>query len=150
MRYLQNTVLLVGLTALGLGGGGLLAYGFLKAVFPEPRGENWGGAVFWLALIGGGCLVGLITGLMVAIGLIVRGDMRDWNLAVWAGITSGFAIGWLVSATAFDRFHDWFWAVLAAFTVSACSALGGFAGRLSTRNPSAKSRSAKAQGRSNR
>ena len=141
MRFVQGTLLLVGLTALGFGGGGLLAYGFLKAVFPEPQGENWGGAHIWLLLIAFGCLMGLVVGLAIAVRRLLRREMRDWSVATWTGIAIGFAIGLVMILTGFERYHDWFWAIIAAFALSAYATIGGVIGRVVAARRSAKPRS---------
>lgn len=125
MVWLQNILVVLVATAFGFGAGMFAAYGALKSVFPEPRGEAFGSAPVWLAVMALGALLGAIVGFVSAVRWIARQESRAWGPFVWLG----GALGGVLSVFAMMAFRegvtDWFWYVCTVFVAASSSAIGG-------------------------
>ncbi len=122
----QNTLLVIGTTALGSGFGALALHLGLSMLATEPKGENFGGALFWIGMICCGGMLGGCGGFGGAVGWIARHESRTWSPLVWIGAALGLVVGLFVSFRFPDRRLElWFWLLCAAFIVPACSAVGG-------------------------
>lgn len=125
MRFLQNLLLIVGMTALSTVLG-IFAVGAVVGLMQRPGGEPWtrgfgqyiGGLVCGAP---GGAIAGLIGSLCLVGG---RGDRDLWSPAVWVGILLGLAAGIGLS------FH-WgmtsghYWWLVVAIVAAATGAAGG-------------------------
>lgn len=141
VRYLENLLLIAGSVVLS----GLIlsiAVGWLAALAlsPSPSSEPglaWG-AVSGALLAGAFCgaPLGVLMGLMAAIGWISRRGTESWSIVTWAaiavGLLVGAAIAWamhieLIGGSWHDPLEYWL-AVALVLTVTAT--LGGFAGSM--------------------
>jgi hypothetical protein len=146
MRWLENLLLVVGLTTLGLTFGGLgLAAFAVVVVFRGRAGQqpsmNWGslyGAIG--ALICGGFL-GALVGFAWGINCIRERDDRPWPLTAWLGIAAGLILGLTVRFVAPPYLPEWaagllqFWPtaipfVISMATLAACAMAAALSGHL--------------------
>jgi hypothetical protein len=140
MRYLQNTLLLLGASAVGaIACGPGLVY-FLAATILRPRRpEDWGAAFLVIPLLGCGSALGAILGGVGAFRWISTQDDALWKPRVWIGAALGIATGLalhfsgaLPGYAALGGVFQ-FWPVAAALTAAlgTLGAIGGsFAGAL--------------------
>jgi hypothetical protein len=148
VRYFQNTLLLLGASALGaIACGPGLVY-FLAATMLRPRRpEDWGAAFLVIPLLGCGSALGAILGGAAAIRWITTQDDGLWKPRVWLGASLGVATGLalhfsgaLPGYSALGGVFQ-FWPVAAALT-AALGTLGGigasFAGAMWGRRVSSK------------
>lgn len=138
MRYIQNILLVIGATAFGGLAGGLGSFFVMSSLFKEPRSENFGGALIWVACVACGAALMALAGLVGALYRIARHEPKPWSLIVWIGIASGVAVGLAVYVrTVFgsvDRFYQvvfepgartWYVWLGAGFLSGAFGAVGG-------------------------
>lgn len=94
MRYLQNTLLIIGTTALSTVAG-VFAVGALVGLFQRPGGEPWTRG--FGQYIGGlvcGAPLGALAGFIGSISFVgAQSESRSWNPLVWIGIVLGIAAG---------------------------------------------------------
>jgi hypothetical protein len=128
VRHIQNILLLIGGTALGMGASAIALYLGMRSVLTEPRGESFGGAHIWVGLILCGGLLGAFLGFGISIRWIAQHESRIWGLPIWAGVVLGVWCGLFVSFNFLDRLLTWFWILCVAFIVPACGAAGGILG----------------------
>ena len=134
MRIIQNLVVLFGAVAFGLGAGGLGAFAAMSCVFPQPRGESFGGAGVWIVAILGGAVAGALFGFGVALGWIRRRGGEAWNPFAWIGAGLGLVGGVTLCLGPLGHFYAWFWVICAAFVLPLCATIGGLlAGIAATR-----------------
>lgn len=143
MRWLENGLLIVGLTAFGVTAGGLgLTILALLTIFRDRPGEqpslNWGsfyGAIG--ALLCGG-LLGAFIGFSAALAIINQRDDRPWKLTTWLGIAAGLAGGLAICLSGLPTNSDALRGLLqfpptAAVFIVATSTCGGVLGSLMPR-----------------
>jgi hypothetical protein len=135
LKLLQNFLLVIGATAFGTGFGAVGTYRGMTLVFTEPRGENWGGAIFWLFMMLGGGIVGMIVGFISSLKWVLRRESEPWGPFVWLGAALGAALGLFASFQFSAGVEFWFWLLRVAFIVPACSAIGGLLAGLAVREP---------------
>ena len=136
MRLLQNVLLVIGASALGVVSCVVLAF-FATATVAAPRfGQdpslNWGAAfVFTFLGISGG-IFGAIAGFVGALRWITQRGSEPWTLTIWIGAVLGLATALVIRFSgALDRYVlgdliKW-WPGMALFLAAAAS-LGGFIG----------------------
>lgn len=119
MRFIQNTLLVIGAAALGT------VPGFWCLAFPFSLIESKEGRGFGSFMIGYGCgaPLGAILGFVGAVCWITRGQSRDtsWSVATWTGYVLGLIVG-LVAARHWGLTRQW-WAM--AVVAAAAGTLGG-------------------------
>jgi hypothetical protein len=139
VRLLQNVLLVVGATALGVVACGLgLAFLALPVLRSRPGQDpslNWGGGIAFAAFgICGGALGG-VAGLVAAVRWIARRGSEPWGPMTWAGVALGLATALALRLAGVGGRLNTFggliegWADLAVF-LAAGGTLGGLLGGL--------------------
>jgi hypothetical protein len=94
MRYVQNTLLLIGASALGaISCGPGLVYIVAATLLRPRRPEDWGAAVVVIPLLGCGSALGATLGGVAAIRWITTQNDGLWKPRVWIGAALGIAAG---------------------------------------------------------
>ena len=123
---IQGLLLVIGSAALSASTGGFLVFLMMSCVFPQPRGESWGGAPAWFfAMSCGGLLAGL-AGASGAILWLGRHGSRVWKPFTWLGVAAGLAVALTLSAQSFNYEFNDEWLGWTAFRLTTLSTIGGF------------------------
>jgi hypothetical protein len=143
-RYPQSTLLMIGLTSLGILSGGLgLAFLSVVTIFrtaPGTAGESSQGAYVGVVLLMVlGAAIGAFTGLTIAIRRMTRDEFQRWHLLSWLSILLGIYLAEaILLSDALDRygilaelFHTLPGEILLVISLATLSGIaGGFAAKL--------------------
>jgi hypothetical protein len=132
VRFFQNTLLVIGATALGTisCGPGLLY--FVALTLWRPRGLDFAVVI---PLFSCGAAIGTFLGFVAGLHWITTRNIKMWKPRVWIGIAAGIAVGLAIRfANALPGYPELgelfqFWAVTAALA-AALGMLGGMVASL--------------------
>ncbi len=91
MQYLQNGLLMIGASALGLVSSVVLVFFIFAALTPSGSAEDWGPAIFFVFFSFCGAILGAITGFVAALLGIFQRRNEPWTPATWTGVVLGLA-----------------------------------------------------------
>ncbi len=105
IQSLQNTLFIIGASATGALSGGLACHLGMRLMFLEPRGENFGGALIWLACIIGGAAAASFISFVLAVKWLEKRENRRWSGAIWLSLFVGLVLGLEIGNYMFSRMH---------------------------------------------
>jgi hypothetical protein len=125
VQFLQNTLLMIGSTALGTVLTGTTLYLGMSVIFTVPKGENFGGAGIWLGCIICGGVLGACVGFWAGLRWIAYNQGTTWGLMVWLGMLFGLVAGASLSLVLFDRaYAPIFWIGSTLLTIASGTVAG--------------------------